>query len=178
MALFNWKLNSLDWTEMELTSDFVCSICLIYSIYLSCISVSQAVAPFGVSTPMTGYQKPNMVTLTAEDFVRSSLEYLLAGDKTYGSICHTVLVNHIRTFTHMESRSIYLVFSHWNRCVCALCVVFTGLDGTGCSSADPPQWDHAGQSTRVCEEKSGDIGHRRSTATHALFYHHVLYACL
>nr|XP_046202836.1 testosterone 17-beta-dehydrogenase 3 isoform X1 [Oncorhynchus gorbuscha] len=51
----------------------------------------QAVAPFGVSTPMTGYQKSNMVTLTAEDFVRTSLEYLQAGDKTYGSICHTVL---------------------------------------------------------------------------------------
>lgn len=94
---------------MELTSDFVCSICLIYSIYLSCISVSQAVAPFGVSTPMTGYQKPNMVTLTAEDFVRSSLEYLLAGDKTYGSICHTVLVKYMRTFTDMERRSIYSV---------------------------------------------------------------------
>ncbi|KAM9547707.1 17-beta-hydroxysteroid dehydrogenase type 3 isoform 3-T3 [Salvelinus alpinus] len=52
---------------------------------------SKAVAPFGVSTPMTGYQKSNMVTLTAEDFVRTSLEYLQAGDKTYGSICHTVL---------------------------------------------------------------------------------------
>ncbi|CAB1320048.1 unnamed protein product [Coregonus sp. 'balchen'] len=51
----------------------------------------QAVAPFGVSTHMTGYQKPNMVTLTAEDFVRTSLVYLQAGDKTYGSICHTVL---------------------------------------------------------------------------------------
>ncbi|XP_052317744.1 17-beta-hydroxysteroid dehydrogenase type 3 isoform X2 [Oncorhynchus keta] len=51
----------------------------------------KAVAPFGVSTPMTGYQKSNMVTLTAEDFVRTSLEYLQAGDKTYGSICHTVL---------------------------------------------------------------------------------------
>uniref|UniRef100_A0A8K9WYK9 Testosterone 17-beta-dehydrogenase 3 n=1 Tax=Oncorhynchus mykiss TaxID=8022 RepID=A0A8K9WYK9_ONCMY len=67
----------------------------------------QAVAPFGVSTPMTGYQKPNMVTLTAEDFVRSSLEYLLAGDKTYGSICHTVLGWMVKTvpkqILHSES---------------------------------------------------------------------------
>jgi hypothetical protein len=58
---------------------------------------------------MTGYQKPNMVTLTAEDFVRSSLEYLLAGDKTYGSICHTVLVKHKRTCTDLERSSIYSV---------------------------------------------------------------------
>ncbi|CAB1322216.1 unnamed protein product, partial [Coregonus sp. 'balchen'] len=67
----------------------------------------QAVAPFGVSTPMTGYQKPNMVTLTAEDFVRTSLEYLLAGDKTYGSICHTVLGWMVKTvpqqILHSES---------------------------------------------------------------------------
>ncbi|KAL0979126.1 hypothetical protein UPYG_G00181070 [Umbra pygmaea] len=53
--------------------------------------VIQAVAPFGVSTAMIGYQRPNMVTLTAEDFVRTSLEYLKVGDKTYGGICHTVL---------------------------------------------------------------------------------------
>nr|XP_029534431.1 testosterone 17-beta-dehydrogenase 3-like isoform X2 [Oncorhynchus nerka] len=75
----------------------------IYTMYCA----SKAVAPFGVSTPMTGYQKPNMVTLTAEDFVRSSLEYLLAGDKTYGSICHTVLGWMVKTvpkqILHSES---------------------------------------------------------------------------
>ncbi|KAM6965624.1 17-beta-hydroxysteroid dehydrogenase type 3 [Aplochiton taeniatus] len=53
--------------------------------------VIQAVAPFGVSTSMTGYQKPNLVTLTADNFVRLSLQYLTTGDKTYGSICHTLL---------------------------------------------------------------------------------------
>ncbi|KAM4615878.1 17-beta-hydroxysteroid dehydrogenase type 3 [Polymixia lowei] len=53
--------------------------------------IIQAVAPFGVSTRMTGYQKVNMVTLTPEDFVKSSLQYLRAGDKTHGSVCHTVL---------------------------------------------------------------------------------------
>ncbi|XP_062310601.1 17-beta-hydroxysteroid dehydrogenase type 3 isoform X1 [Osmerus eperlanus] len=51
----------------------------------------QTVAPFGVSTAMTGYQKPNFVTLTAGDFVRTSLQYLTSGDKTHGSIRHTVL---------------------------------------------------------------------------------------
>lgn len=53
---------------------------------------SQTVAPFGVSTPMTGHQKPDMVTFTPEEFVRSSLKYLKAGDQTYGSVIHTILV--------------------------------------------------------------------------------------
>ncbi|XP_073672334.1 17-beta-hydroxysteroid dehydrogenase type 3 isoform X1 [Paramisgurnus dabryanus] len=53
--------------------------------------IIQTVAPFGVSTSMTLYQKPDLVTFTAEDFVRSSLKYLRAGDQTYGSITHTIL---------------------------------------------------------------------------------------
>ncbi|XP_031711984.1 17-beta-hydroxysteroid dehydrogenase type 3 isoform X1 [Anarrhichthys ocellatus] len=51
----------------------------------------QAVAPFGVSTRMADYQKTNIVTLSPGDFVKSSLQYLRAGDKTYGSVCHIVL---------------------------------------------------------------------------------------
>ena len=58
------------------------------------IYLHQTVAPFGVSTAMTGYQKPNFVTLTARDFVRTSLQYLTSGDKTHGSIRHTVLVKY------------------------------------------------------------------------------------
>ncbi|XP_051509300.1 17-beta-hydroxysteroid dehydrogenase type 3 isoform X4 [Myxocyprinus asiaticus] len=53
--------------------------------------IIQTVAPFGVSTSMTGYQKPDMVTFTTEEFVRSSLMYLKAGDQTYGSATHTIL---------------------------------------------------------------------------------------
>ncbi|XP_050973952.1 17-beta-hydroxysteroid dehydrogenase type 3 [Labeo rohita] len=53
--------------------------------------IIQTVAPFGVSTPMTGHQKPDMVTFTPEEFVRSSLKYLKAGDQTYGSVIHTIL---------------------------------------------------------------------------------------
>ncbi|KAJ8383750.1 hypothetical protein AAFF_G00215090 [Aldrovandia affinis] len=51
----------------------------------------QAVTPFGVSTSMTGYQKPNLVTFTAEDFVRTSLSYVKVGDQTYGSVSHQIL---------------------------------------------------------------------------------------
>ncbi|KAM9360115.1 17-beta-hydroxysteroid dehydrogenase type 3 [Symphorus nematophorus] len=53
--------------------------------------IIQAVAPFGVSTRMAAYQKTNMVTLSPEDFVKNSLQYIRAGDKTHGSICHIVL---------------------------------------------------------------------------------------
>ncbi|XP_044053025.1 testosterone 17-beta-dehydrogenase 3 isoform X2 [Siniperca chuatsi] len=53
--------------------------------------IIQAVAPFGVSTRMAAYQQTNIVTLSPEDFVKSSLQYLRAGDKTHGSVCHTVL---------------------------------------------------------------------------------------
>ncbi|XP_047236189.1 17-beta-hydroxysteroid dehydrogenase type 3 [Girardinichthys multiradiatus] len=51
----------------------------------------QAVAPFGVSTRLAGFQKTNIVTLLPEDFVQKSLQYLRAGDKTHGSLCHTLL---------------------------------------------------------------------------------------
>ncbi|XP_005167205.2 17-beta-hydroxysteroid dehydrogenase type 3 isoform X5 [Danio rerio] len=59
--------------------------------YISKGVIIQTVAPFGVSTAMTGHQKPDMVTFTAEEFVRSSLKYLKTGDQTYGSITHTLL---------------------------------------------------------------------------------------
>ncbi|XP_040898980.1 testosterone 17-beta-dehydrogenase 3 isoform X2 [Toxotes jaculatrix] len=53
--------------------------------------IIQAVAPFGVSTRMASYQKTNIVTLSPEDFVKSSLQYLKAGDKTNGSVYHIIM---------------------------------------------------------------------------------------
>ncbi|KAG7481212.1 hypothetical protein MATL_G00064170 [Megalops atlanticus] len=53
--------------------------------------IIQTVTPFGVSTAMTGYQKPNMITFTAEDFVRTSLNYVAAGDRTHGTVSHQIL---------------------------------------------------------------------------------------
>lgn len=60
--------------------------------YFSFFLFSQSVAPFGVSTRMAAYQETNIVTLSPEDFVKSSLQYLRAGDRTHGSVCHIVLV--------------------------------------------------------------------------------------
>ncbi|XP_041926095.1 testosterone 17-beta-dehydrogenase 3 [Alosa sapidissima] len=53
--------------------------------------IIQTVCPFGISTNMTGYQKPDLITYTPEDFVKTSLAYLKAGDKTFGSIAHTIM---------------------------------------------------------------------------------------
>uniref|UniRef100_A0A8C1VIM9 Hydroxysteroid (17-beta) dehydrogenase 3 n=1 Tax=Cyprinus carpio TaxID=7962 RepID=A0A8C1VIM9_CYPCA len=62
--------------------------------------IIQTVAPFGVSTPMTGYQKPDMVTFTPEEFARSSLKYLKVGDQTYGSIVPDQRVIDLKAFQH------------------------------------------------------------------------------
>uniref|UniRef100_A0A8B9HAJ1 Hydroxysteroid 17-beta dehydrogenase 3 n=1 Tax=Astyanax mexicanus TaxID=7994 RepID=A0A8B9HAJ1_ASTMX len=51
----------------------------------------QSVSPFGVSTTMTGHQKPDLITFTAEEFVRKSLMYLKTGEQTYGSVRHSIL---------------------------------------------------------------------------------------
>uniref|UniRef100_A0AAV2MQH8 Uncharacterized protein n=1 Tax=Knipowitschia caucasica TaxID=637954 RepID=A0AAV2MQH8_KNICA len=53
--------------------------------------VIQAVAPFSISTRMTLYQETNAIVLSPEDFVNTSLQYLRAGDKTYGSVTHTMM---------------------------------------------------------------------------------------
>uniref|UniRef100_A0A8C2L0P1 Hydroxysteroid (17-beta) dehydrogenase 3 n=1 Tax=Cyprinus carpio TaxID=7962 RepID=A0A8C2L0P1_CYPCA len=62
--------------------------------------IIQTVAPFGVSTPMTGHQKPDMVTFTPEEFARSSLKYLKVGDQTYGSIVPDQRVIDLKAFQH------------------------------------------------------------------------------
>ncbi|KAL2079541.1 hypothetical protein ACEWY4_025285 [Coilia grayii] len=53
--------------------------------------IIQVVTPFGISTQMSNYMKPNLITYTPEDFVQTSLAYLKAGDKTFGSISHTII---------------------------------------------------------------------------------------
>ncbi|KAK0134886.1 Testosterone 17-beta-dehydrogenase 3 [Merluccius polli] len=57
--------------------------------------IIQSVSPFGVSTSMTGFSKVGLMMLRPEDFVRTSLQYLKAGDKTNGSVVHTIMVRHV-----------------------------------------------------------------------------------
>ncbi|XP_063043098.1 17-beta-hydroxysteroid dehydrogenase type 3 [Engraulis encrasicolus] len=53
--------------------------------------IIQALSPFGISTQMTNNTKPNHLIIAPEDFVKSSLAYLRAGDKTFGSIAFTFM---------------------------------------------------------------------------------------
>uniref|UniRef100_A0A0E9SFT9 Uncharacterized protein n=1 Tax=Anguilla anguilla TaxID=7936 RepID=A0A0E9SFT9_ANGAN len=49
---------------------------------------------------MTNFHKPDMVTFTPEEFVKTSLDYVLVGDRTHGSVSHQILVK-----THKMSLS-------------------------------------------------------------------------
>lgn len=60
-------------------------------VLLLILCLLQAVSPFGVSTQMSGYSK-DFGSLSPKDFVKMSLQYVRAGDKTYGSIRHIVMV--------------------------------------------------------------------------------------
>ncbi|NXU57343.1 DHB3 dehydrogenase, partial [Turnix velox] len=53
--------------------------------------IIQAVAPYGVSTPMTMYQKPGLITKVAEEFVSESLDYVTFGDEVFGCLAHEIL---------------------------------------------------------------------------------------
>ncbi|NWU55852.1 DHB3 dehydrogenase, partial [Dromas ardeola] len=53
--------------------------------------IIQVVTPYGVSTPMTMYQKPGLITKTAEEFVSESLDYVTFGDEIFGCLAHEML---------------------------------------------------------------------------------------
>ncbi|XP_009071644.1 PREDICTED: testosterone 17-beta-dehydrogenase 3, partial [Acanthisitta chloris] len=53
--------------------------------------IIQVLTPYGISTPMTMYQKPGLFIKTAEDFVRESLDYVTFGDEIFGCLAHEIL---------------------------------------------------------------------------------------
>ncbi|XP_069481798.1 17-beta-hydroxysteroid dehydrogenase type 3 [Ambystoma mexicanum] len=53
--------------------------------------IIQVIMPYGVSTPMTRNQKPNIITKTPDAFVRESLAYVTFGDQIFGSVAHEIL---------------------------------------------------------------------------------------
>ncbi|KAM8960590.1 17-beta-hydroxysteroid dehydrogenase type 3 [Pelodytes ibericus] len=53
--------------------------------------IIQAITPYGVSTPMTNKATTNLITKSADDFVRQSLNYVKLGDDTFGCLAHEVL---------------------------------------------------------------------------------------
>ncbi|XP_042769562.1 testosterone 17-beta-dehydrogenase 3 isoform X2 [Panthera leo] len=53
--------------------------------------IIQVLTPYAVSTPMTKYLNTNMVTKTADEFVKESLNYVMIGDETCGCLIHEIL---------------------------------------------------------------------------------------
>lgn len=51
---------------------------------------------------MTKYLKTNMITKTADEFVKESLNYVTIGDETCGCLTHEILV--IDNFSFLEAR--------------------------------------------------------------------------
>ncbi|XP_042820747.1 testosterone 17-beta-dehydrogenase 3 isoform X3 [Panthera tigris] len=60
-------------------------------IHCNITSVVKVLTPYAVSTPMTKYLNTNMVTKTADEFVKESLNYVMIGDETCGCLIHEIL---------------------------------------------------------------------------------------
>lgn len=57
--------------------------------------------PYAVSTRMTNYINTNLITKTADEFVKESLNYVMIGDETCGCLAHEILV--IDNFSFLEA---------------------------------------------------------------------------
>ncbi|XP_052501282.1 17-beta-hydroxysteroid dehydrogenase type 3 [Budorcas taxicolor] len=53
--------------------------------------IIQVLTPYAVSTPMTKCLNTNMITKTADEFVKESLNYVTIGDETCGCLTHEIL---------------------------------------------------------------------------------------
>ncbi|XP_069431842.1 17-beta-hydroxysteroid dehydrogenase type 3 isoform X1 [Ovis canadensis] len=53
--------------------------------------IIQVLTPYAISTPMTKCLNTNMITKTADEFVKESLNYVTIGDETCGCLTHEIL---------------------------------------------------------------------------------------
>ncbi|XP_077605639.1 17-beta-hydroxysteroid dehydrogenase type 3 [Crocuta crocuta] len=87
-ALFPWPLYS----TYSASKAFVCTFSKALQVeYKRKGIIIQVLTPFAVSTPMTKYLNPNMITKTADEFVKESLNYVTIGDETCGCLTHEIL---------------------------------------------------------------------------------------
>ncbi|XP_040306160.1 17-beta-hydroxysteroid dehydrogenase type 3 [Herpailurus yagouaroundi] len=88
VALFPWPLYSM----YSASKAFVCTFSkALQAEYKRKGIIIQVLTPYAVSTPMTKYLNTNMVTKTAEEFVKESLNYVMIGDETCGCLIHEIL---------------------------------------------------------------------------------------
>ncbi|XP_065734908.1 17-beta-hydroxysteroid dehydrogenase type 3 [Phocoena phocoena] len=89
-ALFPWPLYS----TYSASKAFVCTFSkALQAEYKEKGIIIQVLTPYAVSTPMTKYLNTNMITKTAEEFVKESLNYVTIGDETCGCLAHEILAS-------------------------------------------------------------------------------------
>ncbi|XP_044513492.1 testosterone 17-beta-dehydrogenase 3 [Gracilinanus agilis] len=87
---FPWPFYSI----YSSTKAFVCTFSkALQAEYKAKGIIIQVVTPYSISTPMTKYLKPSMMTKTAEEFVKESLNFVAVGDETCGSLAHEILAH-------------------------------------------------------------------------------------
>uniref|UniRef100_A0A8C9JR86 17beta-estradiol 17-dehydrogenase n=1 Tax=Panthera tigris altaica TaxID=74533 RepID=A0A8C9JR86_PANTA len=88
VAFFPWPLYS----TYSASKAFVCTFSkALQAEYKRKGIIIQVLTPYAVSTPMTKYLNTNMVTKTADEFVKESLNYVMIGDETCGCLIHEIL---------------------------------------------------------------------------------------
>ncbi|OWK07167.1 HSD17B3 [Cervus elaphus hippelaphus] len=99
VALFPWPLYS----TYSASKAFMCTFSkALQAEYKEKGIIIQVLTPYAISTPMTKYLKTNMITKTADEFVKESLNYVTIGDETCGCLTHEILV--IDNFSFLEAR--------------------------------------------------------------------------
>ncbi|XP_005615844.1 17-beta-hydroxysteroid dehydrogenase type 3 isoform X3 [Canis lupus baileyi] len=88
VALFPWPLYSM----YSASKAFVCTFSkALQAEYKRKGIIIQVLTPYAISTPMTRYLNTNMITKTADEFVKESLNYVTIGDETCGCFTHEIL---------------------------------------------------------------------------------------
>ncbi|XP_004685234.1 PREDICTED: testosterone 17-beta-dehydrogenase 3 [Condylura cristata] len=89
-ALFPWPLYSLYSASKAFVHTFSKALQMEYKAKGIII---QVLTPYAVSTPMTKHLGANMITKTADEFVKESLNYVRFGDEACGCLAHEILAN-------------------------------------------------------------------------------------
>nr|XP_010965757.1 testosterone 17-beta-dehydrogenase 3 isoform X1 [Camelus bactrianus] len=90
MALSPWPL----YATYSASKAFMCTFSkALQAEYKAKGIIIQVLTPYAVSTPMTKYLNTNMITKTADEFVKESLSYVTSGEETCGCLAHEILAS-------------------------------------------------------------------------------------
>ncbi|XP_048187105.1 17-beta-hydroxysteroid dehydrogenase type 3 [Perognathus longimembris pacificus] len=113
IGLCPWPLYSL----YSASKAFVCMFSKALQVeYKAKGIIIQVLTPYAISTPMTKYLSTNMITKSADDFVKESLNYVTIGDETCGCLVHEILaglLNLIPSWTFYSSTFQRMLLTHY-----------------------------------------------------------------